>query len=46
MDKDESVKSTDKTDSSGSSRRKARSTPSINRMKEERKQAKIKEQER
>ena len=46
MDKDESVKSTDKAEPSGSSKRKARSTPSINRMKEERKQAKIKEQER
>ena len=44
--KDELVKSTDKAEPSGSSKRKARSTPLISRMKEEWKQAKIEEQER
>ena len=37
---------TDKAETSDSSRRKIRSTPSISRMKEERKRAKVKEQER
>ena len=41
-----SAKPTDKAEASDSSRRKTRSTPSISRMKEERKRAKIKEQER
>ena len=46
MDTDKSAKPKDKAETSESSRRKTRSTPSLSRMKEERKQAKIKEQER
>ena len=45
-DTDKSAKPTDKAETSESSRRKTRSTLSISRMKEERKRAKIKEQER
>ena len=45
-DTDKSAKPTDKAEASDSSRRKPRSTPSISRMKEEWKRAKIKEQER
>ena len=45
-DTDKSAKPTDKAEASDSSRRKTRSTPSISRMKEERKRAKVKEQER
>ena len=46
MDTDKSAKPTDKAEASDSSRRKTRSTPLISRMKEERKRAKVKEQER
>ena len=45
-DTDKSAKPMDKAEASDSSRRKTRSTPSISRMKEEWKQAKVKEQER
>ena len=45
-DTDKSAKPTDKAEASDSSRRKTRSTPLISRMKEERKRAKVKEQER
>ena len=46
MDTDKSAKPMDKVGASDSSRRKTRSTPLISRMKEEWKQAKVKEQER
>ena len=45
-DTDKSAKPMDKAEASDSLRRKTRSTPLISRMKEERKRAKIKEQER
>ena len=46
MDRDEMEKPTDKDDKvTGSARRKPRSTPSISRMKDERRKARIKEQE-
>ena len=45
-DTDKSAKPTEKAEASDSLKGKPRSTPSISRMKEERKQAKIKEQER
>ena len=43
-DTDKSAKSTEKAEASGTSGRKLRSTPSIGRMKEERKRARVKEQ--
>ena len=47
MDKDKTVEPTDKDDkATGSARRKPRSTPSISRMKEEHRRARITEQER
>ena len=45
-DTDKSARPMEKAEASDSSRRKPRSTPSIGRMKEEQKRAKIKEQER